>query len=89
MFGYGDDPNPAADSVDLLEDIVVEYITDMVRGAQLSSSSSPCPPDLSFVFYVVVDQEGCQGGAQAGKVQTWNGGHGVLCAQGAQEACPR
>jgi len=41
MFGYGDDPNPAADSVDLLEDIVVEYITDMVRGAQLSSSSSP------------------------------------------------
>ncbi|XP_065837733.1 transcription initiation factor TFIID subunit 13-like [Oscarella lobularis] len=28
MYGFGDDPNPYAESVDLLEDIVVEFITE-------------------------------------------------------------
>jgi len=31
MFGFGDDQNPYTESVDLLEDLVIEYITDMVR----------------------------------------------------------
>lgn len=31
MYGFGDDPQPYAESVDLLEDLVVQYITDMVR----------------------------------------------------------
>jgi len=30
MFGFGDDQNPYTESVDLLEDLVIEYITDMV-----------------------------------------------------------
>lgn len=30
MYGFGDDQNPYTESVDLLEDLVIEYITDMV-----------------------------------------------------------
>ena len=30
MFGFGDDQNPYTESVDLLEDLVVEYITKTV-----------------------------------------------------------
>lgn len=31
MYGFGDDPQPYAESVELLEDLVVQYITDMVN----------------------------------------------------------
>eukprot|EP00252_Welwitschia_mirabilis_P019743 TRINITY_DN4657_c0_g1_i4.p1 TRINITY_DN4657_c0_g1~~TRINITY_DN4657_c0_g1_i4.p1 ORF type:complete len:133 (-),score=42.32 TRINITY_DN4657_c0_g1_i4:48-446(-) len=34
MYGYGDDPNPLPESVALVEDIVIDYITDMVHKAQ-------------------------------------------------------
>jgi len=30
MYGFGDDPQPYAESVELLEDLVLQYITDMV-----------------------------------------------------------
>ena len=30
MYGFGDDQNPYTESVDMLEDIVVEFITQMV-----------------------------------------------------------
>lgn len=30
MYGFGDDQNPYSESVDMLEDLVVEYITEMV-----------------------------------------------------------
>lgn len=30
MYGFGDDQNPYTESVDLLEDLVIEFITDMV-----------------------------------------------------------
>ncbi len=33
LFGYGDDKNPFAESVDLLEDLVFEFIADMTRKA--------------------------------------------------------
>nr|CAG4642944.1 EOG090X0JQT [Evadne anonyx] len=33
MFGFGDDQNPYTESVDLLEDLVIEYITDMTHTA--------------------------------------------------------
>ena len=35
MFGFGDDLNPYTESVDLLEDLVMEYITDMVRNTSI------------------------------------------------------
>lgn len=33
MFGFGDDQVPFTESVDLLEDLVVEYITEMTLKA--------------------------------------------------------
>lgn len=30
MYGFGDDRNPYTESVELLEDLVIEYITEMV-----------------------------------------------------------
>lgn len=34
MYGFGDDPDPLPETVDLVEDIVVEYIADMVHKSQ-------------------------------------------------------
>ncbi|WOH15847.1 hypothetical protein DCAR_0935393 [Daucus carota subsp. sativus] len=34
MYGFGDDPNPLPETVALVEDIVVEYVTDLVHKAQ-------------------------------------------------------
>lgn len=31
MYGFGDDQNPYTESVDFLEDIVIEFITEVVR----------------------------------------------------------
>lgn len=31
MYGFGDDQNPYTESVDLLEDLVIEFITEMVH----------------------------------------------------------
>jgi transcription initiation factor TFIID subunit 13 len=30
MYGFGDDQNPYTESVDLLEDLVIEFITEVV-----------------------------------------------------------
>ncbi|GJP74404.1 hypothetical protein CLOP_g4989 [Closterium sp. NIES-67] len=34
MYGFGDDPEPLPESVELVEEIAIEYITDMVHRAQ-------------------------------------------------------
>ncbi|XP_046370952.2 transcription initiation factor TFIID subunit 13-like [Haliotis rufescens] len=33
MYGFGDDQNPYTESVDLLEDLVIEYIPEMTKKA--------------------------------------------------------
>ncbi|GLG94809.1 hypothetical protein R5R35_014829 [Gryllus longicercus] len=33
MYGFGDDQNPYTESVDLLEDLVIEFITEMTHKA--------------------------------------------------------
>lgn len=30
MYGFGDDRNPASDTVSVMEEILIEYITDVV-----------------------------------------------------------
>lgn len=30
MYGFGDDRNPASDTVNVMEEILLEYITDVV-----------------------------------------------------------
>nr|GLL28852.1 transcription initiation factor TFIID subunit 13-like isoform X1 [Ipomoea trifida] len=34
MYGFGDDANPLLETMSLVEDIVTEYVTDMVHKAQ-------------------------------------------------------
>jgi len=34
MYGFGDDQCPYTESVDFLEDLVIEYITEMVCGTK-------------------------------------------------------
>jgi Transcription initiation factor IID, 18kD subunit len=43
MYAFGDDPNPLPESVAVLEDIMTEYINEMVSPL----SSQPC---LSHAF---------------------------------------
>ena len=31
MYGFGDDQNPYTETIDLLEDLVLDFITDTVR----------------------------------------------------------
>jgi transcription initiation factor TFIID subunit 13 len=31
MYGFGDDRNPANDTVNVMEEILIEFITDVVR----------------------------------------------------------
>ena len=38
MYGFGDDRNPANDSVNVMEEILVEYIVDVVRFSSYSLS---------------------------------------------------
>lgn len=45
MFGFGDDQSPNKESVDLLEDLVIEYITETV-GLLLSKLFQTVIPDL-------------------------------------------
>jgi transcription initiation factor TFIID subunit 13 len=45
MFGFGDDRNPASDTVNVMEEILIEYICDVVRAPFLLSARSGdlCP----------------------------------------------
>ncbi|CAG8514332.1 10677_t:CDS:2 [Acaulospora morrowiae] len=33
MYGFGDEPNPAPDSINVMEELVVDYITEMCHKA--------------------------------------------------------
>uniref|UniRef100_A0A8C3H6F9 Transcription initiation factor TFIID subunit 13 n=1 Tax=Chrysemys picta bellii TaxID=8478 RepID=A0A8C3H6F9_CHRPI len=37
MYGFGDDQNPYTESVDILEDLVIEFITEMVGSIKESA----------------------------------------------------
>ncbi len=41
MYGFGDDRNPANDTVNVMEEILVEYITDVVRASYYRLTCSP------------------------------------------------
>jgi transcription initiation factor TFIID subunit 13 len=51
MYGFGDDRNPANDSVNVMEEILIEYIIDVVRSHFRLSLPRPwdsltCPREL-------------------------------------------
>ena len=41
MYGFGDDRNPASDTVNVMEEILIEYIIDVVRPALILCSGFP------------------------------------------------
>jgi len=55
MYGYGDDQNPYTESVDLLEDLVIEFITEMThRAMEIGRTGRVQVEDI--VFLVRKDQ---------------------------------
>ncbi|KAI8344482.1 transcription initiation factor IID, 18kD subunit-domain-containing protein [Chlamydoabsidia padenii] len=39
MYGFGDSPNPSADSIALMDDLVIDYITEMCQKVSKVSES--------------------------------------------------
>ena len=50
MYGFGDDRNPANDSVNVMEEILIEYIVDVV-----CLSISPSMSTVSPYSFIVSD----------------------------------
>ncbi|KAL3532958.1 hypothetical protein ACH5RR_006479 [Cinchona calisaya] len=55
MYGFGDDQNPLPETVSLVEDIVVEYVTDMVYKAQDIASKRGKLLTEDFLFLIRKD----------------------------------
>ncbi|GAA0156692.1 general transcription factor [Lithospermum erythrorhizon] len=55
MYGFGDDPNPLPETVGLVEDIVVEYVTDIVHKAQDTASKRGKLLTEDFLFLIRKD----------------------------------
>jgi len=47
LYGFGDDQQPYTETIDLLEDLCVEYITETVRTKQ----STHCEFAFSLVYF--------------------------------------
>ncbi|KAA8527917.1 hypothetical protein F0562_035214 [Nyssa sinensis] len=55
MYGFGDDPNPLPETVALVEDIVLEYVTDLVHKAQDTASKRGKLLTEDFLFLIRKD----------------------------------
>uniref|UniRef100_A0A5B7BKD1 Transcription initiation factor TFIID subunit 13 n=1 Tax=Davidia involucrata TaxID=16924 RepID=A0A5B7BKD1_DAVIN len=55
MYGFGDDANPLPETVALVEDIVLEYVTDMVNKAQDTASKRGKLLTEDFLFLIRKD----------------------------------
>lgn len=44
MYGFGDDRNPATDTVNVMEEILVEFIVDVVRSPCWMTNYFMTPP---------------------------------------------
>ncbi|XP_026285109.1 transcription initiation factor TFIID subunit 13 [Frankliniella occidentalis] len=50
MYGFGDDQNPYTESVDLLEDLVIEFITEMThKGMEIGRTGRVQVEDIVFL----------------------------------------
>jgi len=51
MYGFGDDQNPYTESVDLLEDLVVDYISEMTKKAmEIGKSGRIIVEDIIYLI---------------------------------------
>ncbi|TVU21020.1 hypothetical protein EJB05_30630 [Eragrostis curvula] len=57
MYGFGDDPNPLPETVALVEDIVVEYVTDLVHKAQNVASKRGKLLTEDFLYLIRKDMK--------------------------------
>ncbi|CAN7951064.1 unnamed protein product [Ixodes pacificus] len=55
MYGFGDDQNPYTESVDLLEDLVIEFIIEMVSGGMLRRPPIKQPVSALMGFVLLPD----------------------------------
>ncbi|CAA3007590.1 transcription initiation factor TFIID subunit 13 [Olea europaea subsp. europaea] len=55
VYGFGDDPNPLPETLALVEDVVVEYITDLVHKAQDTASKRGKLLTEDFLFLIRKD----------------------------------
>ncbi|CAF1613121.1 unnamed protein product, partial [Adineta ricciae] len=53
MYGFGDDPQPYAESVELLEDLVIQYITDMTLKASEIGSNKQGRMVVNDILYLL------------------------------------
>ena len=50
LFGYGDDPNPYSETVDMLEDLVLKFITDMtLKAMEIGGPGKVQAEDIIFL----------------------------------------
>uniref|UniRef100_A0A3B4B8S2 Transcription initiation factor TFIID subunit 13 n=1 Tax=Periophthalmus magnuspinnatus TaxID=409849 RepID=A0A3B4B8S2_9GOBI len=49
MYGFGDDQNPYTESVDILEDLVIEFITEMTHKAMSIGRQGRVQVEVSFL----------------------------------------
>ena len=50
MYGFGDDQNPYTETVDMLEDIVIEFISDItLRGLEIGRSGKVTVEDIMYL----------------------------------------
>jgi len=57
MYGFGDVKNPAQETVDLVEDIMCEYVTEMTKKAVQVSSKRGKVLTEDFVFIIRKDRK--------------------------------
>eukprot|EP00027_Filamoeba_sp_ATCC50430_P011599 CAMPEP_0168545332 /NCGR_PEP_ID=MMETSP0413-20121227/2905_1 /TAXON_ID=136452 /ORGANISM="Filamoeba nolandi, Strain NC-AS-23-1" /LENGTH=175 /DNA_ID=CAMNT_0008575429 /DNA_START=29 /DNA_END=553 /DNA_ORIENTATION=+ len=57
MYGFGDTKNPLPESVDLLEDIVVEYITEMTQKSMQMGSKRGKLQTEDLIFLIRKDRK--------------------------------
>ncbi|KAI5056304.1 hypothetical protein GOP47_0028122 [Adiantum capillus-veneris] len=58
MYGFGDDPDPIPETVSLVEDILVDYVTEMVHKAQdiASRRGKLTTEDLMFLVRKILSR---------------------------------
>jgi transcription initiation factor TFIID subunit 13 len=57
MYGFGDVPNPAPESVDLLEELVIEFVTEMTQKAMQVSAKRGKLQMEDLIFLIRKDKK--------------------------------
>jgi len=51
MHGFGDDPNPYSETVDLVEDLVIDFVTEMtMKAMEVGKSGKVHVNDIIFLI---------------------------------------